>query len=203
MISNQALKFELFPGTLKIDPGRCFLHIKVHGKHDRLTCSVLPIAFQSAAPSDNSTDRIPSLSIIAFRSKKWGACTLFGDSDYPLQSSRIIALTKLGLNTPRGYLECVEPSGWSKIEIAHPGHWSHPGKGFHMMLTRNDMYLSSRMDVIWTQDQDAYDEQHYALNWSADNLGNWVARLFRSHELSLAKRYQESTGDKDDDGASI
>jgi|GEM_PF-5730503 len=201
MTSSPEQIFELFPGTLKIDPGRCFLNVKVHGKHDRLTCSVLPVAFESVTQSDNTVVRTPTLSIVAFRSKKWGTCTLFADSDYPMQSPRILALIKLALEIPRGYIECVEPAGWSKIEVVHPGHWSHPGKGFHMTLLRHDMYISSRLDVIWATEQDVYDEQHHALNLNSDTLGNWVARVFRSHELSLAKRYPEPSNGQDNDGA--
>jgi len=184
--------FELFPGTLKIDPGRCFLNIKVHGKHDRLTCSVLPVAFESVTQPDNTAVRTPTLSIVAFRSKKWGTCTLFADSDYPMPSSRIGALIKLALNTPRGYLECVEPAGWSKIEITYPGHWAHPGKGFHMTVRRNDMYVHSRIEAIWTEGQDAHDEQRFAISLNTDELGNWVEKLFREHEAALGERYHVS-----------
>lgn len=191
MPDESLLSFELTPGAVDLAPEQCFLRVKVQSQYGDLTCSVLPVSSVSIEHSCEPSLQLPLLCLVAWRSATWNAFRLFDIRPHYADTSHIAALLRLSLDTPRGVVQCVEPAGWSRIDVLRPGHWAHPDKGFRMTIERNDMFVASRLDVIWSENNELFDEKHFALSLHTSSLATWLVQIFDSHDKSLQHTCQD------------
>ncbi len=193
MAVNHELQFELVLGVVKVANDRCFMLMRIHSPYGDLKCQVLPLASVTIPSEASPSSQCPLLCLIVFRSKRWNAFLPFNSQQYYPETTHFKMLIKAALSAAQGSVACVSPTTWSKIEICHPGHWAYPGRGFRMTVTRDDMYVFSRLDVICANEDKVFDEQCEALSLHTGTLSHWVVRMWDKHNASLSARYPADT----------